>query len=363
MLNKKENYLPGLHGLRFIGAAIVFIGHLDQMRRGIGLYPQEWLPIPDKLGVILFFVLSGHLITFLLFKEKSKSHISLGSFYVRRLLRILPLYYLIVFSALFYNKVDNFTYSDILFHLMVLPNYSGIGIPFAKHVWSIGIEEQFYLIQPIVSKYLTLKSLIVFLLFVVFSEEYFNILDALSHLIFNSFPLPFSIWGPFREGCQYYGCIAIGCLSFIFYYLKKDSLLKEILFSKIFQLATYATLIIMLFITHSIPGKRGVDFRFYAVVFSIIILNVSRNKNSIIKIENSFYRFFGDLSYGIYMFHPSCMYLVFHSLNNVFPKEDGFVINICRYLITFTLTTLLSWLSFKYFERPFLDIKDKFKKT
>ena len=98
-------YFPNLNGLRFIAACFVIINHVEQLKRyyhiGDGILP-EFAKIIGKLGVMLFFVLSGFLITYLLLsEEKSSGKIYIRKFYIRRLLRIAPLYLLLIFLIFF----------------------------------------------------------------------------------------------------------------------------------------------------------------------------------------------------------------------------------------------------------------------
>ena len=86
-------YIPELTGLRALAALMVFAGHASKD----GLLP-EFLGISYSMqGVFLFFVLSGFLITYLLLKEEEiTGTISIKDFYIRRVLRIWPLYFLII---------------------------------------------------------------------------------------------------------------------------------------------------------------------------------------------------------------------------------------------------------------------------
>ena len=98
--NSNKIYFPNLNGIRFIAAFAVILHHLEQFKYLLG-YKNNWEnPIIHQigpLGVILFFVLSGFLITYLLLvEEKQTKTISIKSFYMRRILRIWPLYYLII---------------------------------------------------------------------------------------------------------------------------------------------------------------------------------------------------------------------------------------------------------------------------
>lgn len=170
-MNKQKIYFPNLNGLRFIAAFLVIIHHIEQFK-SISNFENYWDKIPfigiiGKLGVILFFVLSGFLITYLLLtEEQSFKKISIGKFYVRRILRIWPLYFFIILLAfLILPNIDLFVlpnfdkdviYSNLFLKLLLyaifFPNLvlSLLGVvPYASHTWSIGTEEQFYLVWPV----------------------------------------------------------------------------------------------------------------------------------------------------------------------------------------------------------------------
>ncbi|MDB4274068.1 acyltransferase, partial [Algibacter sp.] len=102
---KKGIYLPGLHGLRAIAAVLVIITHVELFKAKWGLpnlYNYKLIQDFGTIGVDFFFVLSGFLITYLLFKEKEKyNKVSVKSFYIRRVLRIWPLYYFVLILVFF----------------------------------------------------------------------------------------------------------------------------------------------------------------------------------------------------------------------------------------------------------------------
>jgi len=108
-------------------------------------------------GVTIFFTLSGFLITYLLLKEKEISRIKIKDFYVRRVLRIWPLYYLyfalcMITVALFKVQFDA---ASVPFYLLLAANVPFIlntTLPFLAHYWSLGVEEQFYLFFPHIAK-------------------------------------------------------------------------------------------------------------------------------------------------------------------------------------------------------------------
>jgi peptidoglycan/LPS O-acetylase OafA/YrhL len=139
-----SRHLPALDGLRAIAAFLVVFYH----------YGFEWCP--GGMGVLAFFVLSGFLITWLLLEEEERSgKISLKFFYIRRGLRIFPAFYAFWFlwvgALLFFGK--RFVAPQAIASFFYVNNYyQGIfGDPNTglSHTWSLGIEEQFYLLWPV----------------------------------------------------------------------------------------------------------------------------------------------------------------------------------------------------------------------
>ena len=137
------SYMPSLDGLRAIAAFLVVFYHAG----------VTWAP--GGLGVLAFFVLSGFLITWLLLKEEEHSgRVSLKLFYIRRSLRIFPAFYVywfLVVGLLVILHKQVFWGQAIASFFYVNDYYQGIfGDPNSSlsHTWSLGVEEQFYLLWP-----------------------------------------------------------------------------------------------------------------------------------------------------------------------------------------------------------------------
>ena len=142
-------HFPQLDGLRGSAVLIVVIGHTLVFRLGFG---YRWTHFA-LLGVLVFFVLSGFLITGLLCSEERRfNKISLKNFYLRRVLRILPafsVFLLIVCVLIHLNLVIDTPWTSIAVSMMFLKNIFGSGITVA-HLWSLSLEEQFYLAWPLI---------------------------------------------------------------------------------------------------------------------------------------------------------------------------------------------------------------------
>jgi peptidoglycan/LPS O-acetylase OafA/YrhL len=159
---EKRIYFKNLNALRFIAATLVIFHHVEQYKLWAKLPNIFGHPTIDALGhkaVSFFFVLSGFLITYLLMVENTQTgKIDVRNFYIRRILRIWPLYYFIVLLCLFVlpNIFDLSVLGSQIYTkhfpivtsllLLVLPNVVRLfqpGIVGGNQLWSIGVEEQF----------------------------------------------------------------------------------------------------------------------------------------------------------------------------------------------------------------------------
>ena len=154
-MNEKPIHLTGLNGLRAMAAISVMFSHIFQ--KTFGDWGVTGLTIPVfGGGVTLFFVISGFLITYLLLKElKITNQVDIKRFYLRRILRIWPLYYGYLFVAIIllfgFGLSSDILNKNLLYYLFFsanVPFFFGNGIWIIVHYWSIGVEEQFYLFWP-----------------------------------------------------------------------------------------------------------------------------------------------------------------------------------------------------------------------
>jgi len=367
---KQKIYFPNLNGLRFIAAFLVIIHHIEQIKSlfKIENYWGEAGGIPfigiiGKLGVVLFFVLSGFLITYLLLAEEhSFKKISIRQFYMRRILRIWPLYFLIIVLAFFVlPNFEIFTfpgfekdiiYSNLLWKLLLyaifFPNLVitlfGI-VPYASHTWSIGTEEQFYLIWPVLIKYLKKYRILLMLTIIV------------TYLAFKFFlQSSFANYLPYKDVIRSFwntfpiDCMAIGGLYSILLF-QKSKLLKYLLRNDLFY---FSICLVTLFMIKGVYIPY-IHYEFYSVLFGLIILNFSANNKIKISLENKVLNYLGNISYGLYMYHPIGIVLAI-SISILI----GFKTNWLLYPLSLFLTIIMAGISYKYFEYWFLKYKKRF---
>ena len=365
--HKNVLYFPNLNGVRFIAAFWVIIHHVEQFKEKFGftnhIFYTRFIRLIGPLSVFLFFVLSGFLITSLLLVEKERTKtIDIVSFYMRRVLRIWPLYFLTVILGLFIlpeisflNIPDetifireNFT-EKVILYLFILPNViTGVfkHIPYLSQNWSIGVEEQFYYFWPWVIRQTKTARLLAVMIFFFF---FFYFLRSLTVLY-----MPATGWwnylNEFIKSLRI-TCMILGAIGAYFTYFQFNSLFIKILFHKLTQWILYISLILLLVFGVYL---KGINQEFYAFIFTLILMNLAKNPNTILNLENPVLDYLGKITYGMYMYHTIAVVIGVKIAMNF--QQSNWI----SYPITYILTILISALSYEYFEKPFLKIKDKF---
>jgi len=352
----KENsiHLPGLNGLRAIAALSVVVAHISL--KGIadfGLANLFDLQM-SGYGVTLFFVISGFLITYLLLHElDNNGDVNIKKFYVRRILRIWPIYYLFlticigVFIVL--GKTQEIILKEMWFYVFFAANVPFIfqqGIMILVHYWSIGVEEQFYLFWPWVvriskNRLLEVTIIIFFILFVIKILFWWRLGTA-------SFEYRFLSVSRFH-------CMMIGAIGGILYFKKQIDFVN--LFSnRIVQLVSWSIFFLMGFNIVHIPPVIAQEVIAIAAV-SMIIGQITVTKR-LFNLENRVCDFIGKISYGIYVIHPLIILLLSRFFKNL--NIEIVVKCILVYSTVVVFTIFVAWLSYNYFEKPFLKLKRKF---
>lgn len=340
-------YLPGLNGIRAIAALLVVISHINLQIGDLGFPYKEGINMAGR-GVTMFFVLSGYLITTLLLKEQMKTGaISLRKFYLRRVLRIWPIYYLALFIAIVWFAISKQPISGAatFFYLFLMANvpfvFGGTISPVVQ-LWSVGVEEQFYLFWPWLFRWKQRLPYIMLGIVILFIG-----LRLVLRMVENGH------WYTF-VGVTRFHCMAIGGLGAWAIHNKKAFIQK--LYSPVLQIGCWAILAVSIYKPLHIFSI--IDNEVYAVLFLIIIANVSTNPRTIIKLEHPVINWLGRISYGIYVYHMFAIIIGFNLYRKMLPSRPGFEIIV--YALVTVITLLMAHISYYYFESWFLRRKEKF---
>lgn len=370
--NKTERILfPNLNGLRFVGALAVMLFHCFTLNREIWgeFYTGYWfqkvgiLLGKGHLGVILFFVLSGFLITYLLLDESTKKgRINLMHYLMRRLLRVWPLYFVIVLFGFFifpHMPYGIETVHEFWRYALFLSNIDEIlvgakdSINFLTATWTVSVEEQFYLTWGVLIGFISFRKKETYL--------YFFCAVILTSLVFRYVHL-----GDHRS--MYYHTfsvmsdLALGGIIGWWAFIGKAKAVFEKIPRWFIVIAYIIGCSLLVLEGHLFKGVFFIFERFVpGLVFAFILLEQVYAKHSFYKIDR-IYGFFnsGKLTYGFYLFH--CIFIYYWA---IFFKEFGLTDSLWQYLLfilaVFVSTYSTAWLSFYYFEQPFLRLKRFFR--
>jgi peptidoglycan/LPS O-acetylase OafA/YrhL len=362
-----NRHFNGLAALRAIAALIVVVGHVELLKYRSAIpailgNPSAFWP-DGHLAVVLFFVLSGFLISHILVEEKEATgRIALCNFYMRRILRIWPLYYLVIVLSLVFVKAERDAKS-ILLTLAVFPNLAralGTEWPASPQIWSVGVEEQFYLLLPLLVRRIPARRLLLVLglffvgyTFLPHVVGYINVRTIQSEWI--------NVVYMFFEQTRF-NCISIGCLLGIQIAMRqrgevdsRNGFLKH-LYSKPIA---YAAIFLSFGLWFGKVQFWYFTAEVYSVLFGIMILNLATNADLKLNLEREPFKFLGKISYGIYMYH----WLIILLILRVMPYEafqGDLLYNFSLYTAVLAATILVSWLSFVSLERYFLNMKKAF---
>ena len=370
---KNIHYFESLNGLRFFAAFLVVLHHSESIRSSYNLFNVKHYSLFNNggLAVSFFFVLSGFLITYLLLKEKLTSDkISIKKFYIRRVLRIWPLYYLLVFIGtillpsilLYLSSPVQIPYSFsqvILYYIFFAPFMVNIfyGHHFLEPLWSIGVEEIFYLFWAPLVKFFHKNVLIVIL-------SIFVIKTFLT--VFMFFFFKNTIYFQVLSFLKFEG-MAIGGLGAYFVFNCKRELSSYFVFKKPIQLLIF-TLLLFRLLTFKYFSLNGgpislilntplLSNAIFDFVFLWMILNLSLNKNRIFGLDNKVLNFLGNISYGIYMYHMLVIFAVVLLFSKYLNSMTAIYSSFIFYFLVILIVVLVSFLSKTFFEDKFLKLK------
>src|SRR5450432_2161783 len=354
-------YIRQLDSIRAIAVILVIISHWIRKDHFVNFTPN------GLIGVDLFFILSGFLITSILLTNRlkvgpvySEKFRLILNFYGRRMLRIFPIYYITIFALLiFHDFLGTHIQNGFIYFLTYTSNYYFFKMQnwdvIVSHLWSLSVEEQFYIIWPFVMLFVPWKHIrkAIFL---------FIICGVLSQLIFRATQFGDIL----TSSC--FDAFGLGAL------LAWQVIVNPIRMEKFFKLLSGAS-IFAIIILGSIAFDRSYYFLFGRLAIRIIGLwfityTVYRedklNSSPNHFLNNPWLIRMGKISYGIYLYHliiPTLLLKLsekyLHFLLPLFQR-GGFYFMILL-IIQFTILIAVSALSWRFIEKPLLNLKKYFR--
>lgn len=375
LVSNTKVYYPALDGLRFFAFFLVFLHHSLLNISSSNPFLGFFLVIIQKngwVGVDLFFVLSGFLITTLLLKERKKfGRFSLKNFWIRRSLRIWPLYYLALFSGFFLipyfgqnffgvnftapkyeNEIKNFFLYYVFFAgnwVVSLNGYSNFAN--ISHLWTISVEEQFYFVWPILLQFIRNIKHAVFLGMIIFLASILTRFYLASQNVEHP--------GIYTNTLARIDTLTFGAVAALFiFYTKLTAKLKP-LFSLKYGFCPFVLFSLVLYRIYLFDPK----LKFYTVfgysavaIFMVflVLFSISVKKNNFLTYKP--FIFLGKISFGLYIWHILALDIAIPVFNKLYLPFFGVP-------AAFLSTVLLAMLSYYIYEIRFLKIKERFSKV
>jgi len=374
-------FFPNLDGMRFIAFFVVFINHavgcLD-FRNSNTYYSfiRDRFLLGGDLGVNLFFVLSGFLITFLLLKEKELyGHINIPNFYMRRVLRIWPVYFFVVFLCLLVfphfaaavpssfpldfstSRLNPWLYVSFLGNFDYLRH--GISNVLIGVLWSVSVEEQFYLFWPLIVAFIPKKYLLPVFISIIGGSVAFRFFCSMGG---NSMILKYHSFSSVSD-------LATGAV--LAWLCTRQSFTEKI------KRMPRRVIVIPYLLFFAIVPFRAFIWKFglyYVHVASILPVIISALFAFFILEQNyaerSFYKLgrfrfissLGRYTYGMYCYHMLVFFVVLYCFYTagadiLHPGKNLFIAEV---IVSLACTILFSRFSYRYIESGFLKLKKRF---
>jgi peptidoglycan/LPS O-acetylase OafA/YrhL len=370
-------YFNGLNALRFFAAYLVVLHHAEQIRMKYELFHLKEFSLFNNgsVAVTFFFSLSGFLISYLLLREsESTGTVAVRKFYMRRILRIWPLYYLLVLvGALllpaFLNFIQHsyempYQFGDVIAYFVLFAPFM-VNIRFGHHLleplWSIGVEEVFYIFWAPLWKLFRknilwiIAGIFVARILLMAGAALYEWPDTVEQLI----------------AMLQFEAMAMGGLAAYWLYHRKSPVEKALIFSRPFQWVALSFIAAQLGAVRFLSSAWvGFEWLFQTPVissslmimaFTWLIVNMAVNTNSVLKLNHTVFESLGDSSYGIYMYHMLVIFAVILFFGEFLAALSPVLSTLVFYFLITAGTLVVAHLSRHYFENRFLKLKTRFR--
>jgi peptidoglycan/LPS O-acetylase OafA/YrhL len=344
-----RKHVPELDGLRAWSILLVIGAHMPDHTR--------WAWLAGRFGVTIFFVISGYLITTLALREEARrGSLCLPAFYVRRGFRIFPLYYLVLALYCFYICVLGIhaetkpmfwgAFPYLCFYFQEVPFFFGLngkfaGIPFFQS-WSLGVEEKFYLIWPLLAFFLWRRTR---------ATRLWGCVALLVVLAVT----PIVGLGQFANFLYPHYLILVGCLIAIL--LNDPRWFRRLRFIGTTPWV-YVAAGVFLAVHFSKPYLPQFYWHFggpvYALTIGALLISLLLGNSLVARsLRLPALTFIGRVSYGVYLIHLLCLAVASRMLPDTSGRMD---LQVVLYLATCALSIAGAYVLALLVERPLIEI-------
>ena len=361
---QKATYDPSIDFIRFLAFFFVFFTHfVNHGGNAIQVDTGQWWNNEliqrfadfSGQGVTLFFGLTGFLLGRLLIREmKQSGTVSIGAFYLRRTLRIWPLYFAFIAMCAILNNFSNsptLTIKELPYLATFSYNWGQLfgGLPgtMATITWSISVEEQIYILFPVL-----------FLIFAKRSATKYSMVLILTGFASVIGCLYFWHLNPARFTPAFLLPVGVGLLA-----AKFEDKLDRPAKKRLIRYLLVAILILYIFTFRNISASHNFQFLTYLASALLLPVLIYLSRPYLIGTKNMLLHgavYIGRRSYGCYLFHWAIWTIMVGK--HIFSSTDG-GFSVIGVLAGFTLTVITSGLSYRFFETPFLRYRRRFQKV
>ena len=360
---REKDYYPQLNALRGIGVLSVFLFHSYKPKFGSGFLMKFAAFCYNNiyLSMDMFFALSAFIITHLAFKEMQlKGSFSFKNFIIRRVLRIWPVYFIILFLSFVVIKgiADHYNIPVALppasWYIFFISNfYLEDHVFFLRQLWTISVEEQFYIIWG--------TCLLLFnkeLKWIIFSIAIIGVVFCFCSAYLKRGVYFHSLNYVFDMMCGAYFAYLINNRSFIIKKIGTGSFVQSLiiyLFLPFFFLSYY-------FLNSQLsPVSQNFLDIIMRIIFilhhCVIFIDQMYNENSLFNLSKAkFLIYVGEIAYGVYCFHGLVLTTGFLLISRLNFQIAPFLAAV----IMFAITLIIGTISYKYIEKPILRLKRRF---